>query len=34
LGVERQGARRVAKVKPGASPGVRFFVLDAGGQQQ
>jgi Mg-chelatase subunit ChlD len=33
LGVERQGARRVAKVKPVSSHGVRFFVVDAGGQQ-
>ncbi len=27
VGVERQGMRHVAKVKPGASPGVRFFVI-------
>jgi Mg-chelatase subunit ChlD len=33
LGVERQGARRVAKVKPGAPPGVRFFVVEAEGKK-
>ncbi|HKO46200.1 MAG TPA: vWA domain-containing protein [Polyangiaceae bacterium] len=30
LRVERQGARRVAQVKPAASAGVRFFVVEAG----
>ena len=33
VSVERKGARRVAKVKPGASPGVRFFVVEAEGKK-
>jgi len=33
LAVERRGERRVARVKPGGSPGVRFFVVDAGGSK-
>jgi len=31
LALERQGSRRVAKVKPANVPGVRFFIVDAGG---
>src|SRR5204862_5036571 len=30
VGVERQGALRVARVKPGGAPGVRFYVVEAG----
>lgn len=33
LAVERRGALRVARVKPGGVPGVRFFVVDAGGSK-
>jgi hypothetical protein len=31
VSVERRGELRVARVKPGSAPGVRFFVVDAGG---
>ena len=33
LGVEQQGPRRVAKVRPGTAPGARFFVVETGGKQ-
>jgi len=33
LAVERRGERRVARVKPAGEPGVRFFVVDAGGSK-
>jgi len=33
VGVERQGAQRIARVKPGGTPGVRFFVVEVGGKQ-
>ncbi len=34
LSVEQRGARRVARVKPSRSPGVRFFVLPSVGMKQ
>ena len=33
LAIERRGEQRVARVKPGGAPGVRFFVIDAGGSK-
>jgi len=33
VALERQGARRIARVKPATSPGVRFFVIDVEGQK-